>query len=178
MFQASSCPQWCVPSKDSPYKAIAWGNPTSVWSPREIEQRVFTFLRPTESLLGNATQYALRRKQTAAATLCAELGKRLVPFYHRTRKEELGLQPIRADYPTIAPEQVPPTQRLLIRLIEQGTFEEDDRLRDRDKARLRRWRRARVVRLMQPESNPLLLAQAIDTEQLAGLAEDEPEMRG
>ena len=146
-------------------------SPEDIWS-------IFTYLWPTESLLGNATQYALRCKQTPAATLVEDLRAELAPFFHRTRKEELGLPPIEDEYPTIPAEQVPPTQRLMIRLIEQRTIEETDRLGERDLARIQRWRRARVVRLMQAAANPLLLSQAIDSGQLAGLGEDEAEMRG
>lgn len=146
-------------------------SPEDVWS-------IFTYLWPTESLLGNAAQYALRCKQTTAAALVEELRTDLAPFFHRTRKEELGLLPIEDSYPAVPAEQVPPTQRLMIRLIEQRTVEEVDRLGARDLARVQRWRRARVVRLMQAAANPLLLSQAIDGEQLTGLGEDETEMRG
>lgn len=146
-------------------------SPEDIWS-------LFTFLWPTEALLGNAARYALRCKQTAAGPLCDALRTELGPFYHRTRKEELGLPPIEAEYPTIPADNVPATQRLLIRLIEQRTLAEDDRLRDRDRAHLRRWRRARVVRLMQAAGNPLLLSQALDSAQLTEFGEDEAEMRG
>jgi hypothetical protein len=146
-------------------------SPEDVWS-------IFTYLWPTESLLGNAAGYALRCKQTPAVTLVEDLRAELAPFFHRTRKEELGLPPIEASYPAVPAERVPATQRLLIRLIEQRTVEEADRLGERDLSRVRRWRRARIVRLMQAAANPLLLAQAIDAGQLAGLGEDEPEMRG
>jgi hypothetical protein len=78
---------------------------------------------------------------------------------------------------------VPPTQRLLIRLIERRTLEEVPLLRSRDKAHLRRWRRARVIRLLQAASNPLLLAQALDPGLVAGfedevgaLASEDPEI--
>ncbi len=141
-------------------------SPEDIWS-------IFTYLWPTESLLGNAVQYGLRCKQTPAATLVEELRADLAPFFHRTRKEELGLPPIEDSYPAVPAEQVPPTQRLMIRLIERRTLEEADRLGERDLARVQRWRRARVVRLMQAAANPLLLAQAIDAAQIAGLGEDD-----
>jgi superfamily II DNA or RNA helicase len=146
-------------------------SPEDIWS-------IFTFLWPTEALLGNAVQYALRCKQTPATTLCEDLRDQLAPFFHRTRKDELRLPPIEDLYPVVAPEQVPASQRLIIRLIEQRTLEEADYLSERDQTRVRRWRRARIVRLLQAAGNPLLLAQAIDTEQLAVIGEEEPEMEG
>jgi hypothetical protein len=86
----------------------------------------------------------------------------------------LGLPPIEETYPSIPVEEVPATQRLLIRLIERRTLQEADFLRPRDQAHLRRWRRARVIRLLQAASNPLLLSQALDPGQIAAVADDEP----
>ncbi len=100
-------------------------SPEDIWS-------IFTFLWPTESLLGNAVQYAFRCKHTPTKTLVEELRSDVAPFYYRTRKEELGLPRIEDSYPAIAAEEVPPTQRLMIRLIERRTLEEADRLGERD----------------------------------------------
>src|SRR5207302_2633717 len=50
-------------------------SPEDVWS-------IFTFLWPTEGLLGNPVQYAGRCKQTPATALCEELRDELAPFFH------------------------------------------------------------------------------------------------
>jgi hypothetical protein len=143
-------------------------------SPEDIWNQ-FTFLWPTESLLGNASQHSLRCKRPPTA-VCRELRTQLAPFFHRTCKDDLGLPPIVESYPSIAVEEVPPTQRLLIRLIERRTLQEVDFLRPRDLGHLRRWRRARVIRLLQAASNPLLLARALDAGQIAAVADDEPDV--
>ncbi len=140
-------------------------SPEDIWS-------LFTFLWPTEGLLGNAIQHALRCKRPPTA-VCRELRTELSPFFHRTCKDDLGLPPIDETYPAIPVPDVPPTQRLLIRLIERRTLEEVPLLRSRDQAHLRRWRRARVIRLLQAASNPLLLALALDPGQVAAVAADD-----
>jgi SNF2-related domain len=140
-------------------------SPEDIWS-------LFTFLWPTETLLGNANQHALRCKRPPTA-VCRELRTQLAPFFHRTCKDDLELPLIHETYPAIPVQDVPPTQRLLIRLIERRTLEEVPLLRSRDLAHLRRWRRARVIRLLQAASNPLLLAHALDPAQVAAVADDD-----
>src|SRR5205085_2312097 len=135
---------------------------------------IFTFLWPAETLLGNANQYGTRCRQTPAPAMCEQLRGELGPFFHRTCKDELGLPRIDDTYPVIPVEEVPATQRLVIRLIEQRTLEEADYLSDTDQSYLQRWRSARMIRLLQAASNPLLLAEALDREQLAAMGEDEP----
>jgi SNF2-related domain len=139
-------------------------SPEDLWTP-------FTFLWPTEALLGNATGYAIRCRQPPDA-LAGELRVELAPFFHRTCKEDLGLPPVDATYPVIPAEDLPRSQRLLLRLVERRTLEEATYLNPRDRAHLRRWRRARVVRLMQAASNPLMLADALDLNQVL-LADDD-----
>lgn len=143
-------------------------SPEDLWS-------LFTYLWPTESLLGNAQQHALRCKQPLEIN-CEELRVTLSPFFHRTCKDDLGLPPIEADYPAISAETIPPTQRLILRLIERRTLEETTFLRPVDQRHLRRWRRARVVRLLQATSNPLLLADALDVRDVLGVGEQEDDI--
>jgi hypothetical protein len=139
-------------------------SPEDLWTP-------YTFLWPTQALLGNAFQHQLLC-QKPPDQVCEQLRDQLGPFFHRTCKKDLGLPPIEAEYPAVRAEDVPPEQRLLLRLIERRTLEEADRLSATDQHHLNRWRRARVVRLMQTVSNPLLLAEALDPEQVS-TAEDE-----
>lgn len=139
-------------------------SPEDLWTP-------FTFLWPTQALLGNAFQHQLLC-QKPPDQVCEQLRDQLGPFFHRTCKKDLGLPPIEAEYPAVRAEDVPPEQRLLLRLIERRTLEEADRLNAKDQQHLNRWRRARVVRLMQTVSNPLLLAEALDPEQVATAEEE------
>jgi hypothetical protein len=143
--------------------------PEDLWS-------LFTFLWPTEGLLGNSQQHALRCKRPADE-VCAELRELLNPFFHRTCKGDLGLAPIDSQYPAIAVQDVPATQRLLLRLIERRTLEESEFLRPVDQRHVRRWRRARIIRLLQAASNPLLLANALDVQDVVAAGDDGEEIR-
>ncbi|MEX2140823.1 MAG: DEAD/DEAH box helicase [Pirellulales bacterium] len=140
-------------------------SPEDLWS-------LFTFLWPTESLLGNAQQHELRCKRPISV-VCEELRTVLAPFFHRTCKQDLGLLPIDDKYPSIPAEEVPQTQRLMLRLIERKTLEEAQLLRPVDQRHVRRWRRARVIRLLQAASNPLLLANALDPRDVVATEDDE-----
>jgi hypothetical protein len=128
-------------------------SPEDLWS-------IFTFLWPSEGLLGNAVQYEQRCKRPADV-VCDELRVQLAPLFHRTTKAALDLPAVQQTYPVVSVESLPKTQQLMIRLIEHRTLLEDEFLSVRDQAHVRRWRRARVVRLMQAVSNPLLLADAL-----------------
>lgn len=138
-------------------------DPIDIWSQ-------FTFLWPSEGLLGNFAQHELlcRRPTPDVVT---ELRGRVGPFFHRTCKSDMGLpEPVGA-YPVIPAEEVPATQRLIIRLLERQTLEEFEYLSARDRRHLARWRRARLVRLMQAASNPLLLAAALTDDELGAVDE-------
>jgi hypothetical protein len=139
-------------------------SPEDLWSP-------FTFLWPGGGLMGNAEQHALRCKRSPD-DVCEDLKPQLAPFFHRTCKSDLNLPPVDQQFPLLPAEDVPPSQRLLIRLIEQTTLAEVSRLLARDRRHLARWRRARIIRLLQAASNPMLLAEAIDPADLAGIDAD------
>jgi hypothetical protein len=139
-------------------------SPEDLWSP-------FTFLWPGGGLMGNADQHALRCKRPADE-VCDAFKPQLSPFFHRTCKSDLDLPAVDQQFPQVLAEDVPPSQRLLIRLIEQTTLAEVDRLPPRDRRHLARWRRARIIRLLQAASNPMLLAEAINPTDLAGIDAD------
>ena len=128
-------------------------SPEDLWT-------IFTYLWPSQALLGNAEQHSQRCRRPIQV-VCDELRTELAPLFHRTTKAALGLPPVDQTYPVIAAESLPRTQRLVIRLIERRTLTENDYLRARDQAHVRRWRRARLIRLMQAVSNPLLLADSL-----------------
>jgi len=142
-------------------------DPVDVWSQ-------FTFLWPSEGLLGNYAQHELLCRRPAGQVV-DELRGRLNPFFHRTCKSDMGLPDPEGSYPVIAAEEVPPTQRLIIRLLEQRTLEEYQYLSAHDRRHLARWRRARLIRLMQAASNPLLLASALTDDELDAGAEADPD---
>lgn len=140
-------------------------SPEDLWS-------IFTFLWPSEALLGNAAQHAQRCKRPVQE-VCDELRAELAPMFHRTTKAALGLPDVEQSYPVVAAESLPQTQRLMIRLIERRTLVEDDYLTARDQDHVRRWRRARLIRLMQAVSNPLLLADSLNKAEIDEPLDDE-----
>jgi SNF2-related domain len=139
--------------------------PMDLWSQ-------FTFLWPSGGLLGNAVQFDLRCRQEPDR-LVPELRQELHPFFHRTCKDDLQLPTPVTEYPVIPADEVPSSQRLLIRLLERKTLEEDRYLSRRDRSFLRRWRRARLLRMLQAASNPLLLADALTIDQIAAVDDEE-----
>ncbi len=140
--------------------------PEDLWS-------LFTFLWPSVRVLGTAQQHESRCRRPADDVI-ADLRTQLASLFHRTCKRELGLPDIQARYPVIPGDEVPATQRLVIRLVERRTLEEVDHLNTLDRRYLKQWRRARIVRLLQAASNPLLLADALDWSALALVDEDDP----
>lgn len=138
--------------------------PEDLWS-------IFTFLWPSGRVLGTAQQHESRCRNPPDAVV-TELRDELRPLFHRTCKRELGLPDIESEYPVIPAQGVPATQRLIVRLVERRTIEEATHLSKLDRRYLNQWRRARIVRLLQAASNPLLLAHALDWSALA-LADDD-----
>lgn len=138
--------------------------PMDLWS-------LFTFLWPSERLLGNSYQHELMCRRNPE-TLVPKLRDQLSPFFYRTRKRDLELDDPVIEYPVIATSDIPASQRLIIRLLEGRTLEENDYLSKRDRTFLRRWRRARMIRLLQAASNPILLADALTVDVLAQIDED------
>ena len=140
-------------------------SPEDLWS-------LFTFLWPTESLLGNAHHHAIRCKGPIEQ-VCGKCNHCSCRSFIGPAKVDLGLPPIESVYPEISPEDVPATQRLLLRLIERRTLEEISYLRPVDQRHLRRWRRARIIRLLQATSNPLLLADALNAHDVVAVGDDD-----
>lgn len=141
--------------------------PLDLWS-------LFTFLWPSERLLGNSYQHELLCREDPEK-LVPKLRDQLSPFFYRTRKRDLGIEDPVIDYPVIATSDIPASQRLIIRLLEGKTLEENNYLSKRDRTFLRRWRRARMIRLLQAASNPMLLADALTADVLALVDEDREE---
>ena len=141
-------------------------SPHDIWS-------LFTFLWPAVTPLGNAQQFELQCKDRPFTTVCEELREQVAPLFHRTCKHDLKLPDIDFSDHAIPPDEIPASQRLILRLIETRTLEESQHLSPRDRAHLKRWRRARVIRLLQAASNPELLAEALTLTDIDEIGADE-----
>jgi SNF2 family DNA or RNA helicase len=126
----------------------------------------FTFLWPSQSLLGNRVEF--EQRINTSANPADELKRLLKPFFVRTKKSDLNLPAPSSIFTTIPYKDVPPRQRLIIRLLELQTLQEAKNLplSGSDISILSRWRKARTLRLLQAASNPALL-----TDTLAELGE-------
>jgi len=139
----------------------------------------FTFLWPTQSVLGTRSQFT-RRLETS--TQPGDLKKELAPFYRRTKKSDLHLPKPDPRFLKIPAKAIPEYQRLIIRLLELRTNQEarDLGLGKTDISILRRWRRARTLRLIQAASNPALLLKAlplVDLGEMANPLDEDPVLR-
>lgn len=135
----------------------------------------FTFLWPSQNVLGNRAQF----EQLLASPSVAEtkLKRILKPFFTRTKKSDLGLPKPRSIFKRIPYRNTPPRQKVIIRLLEQRTLHEAKALgmSQADLSILRSWRKARTLRLLQAASNPALLASAIpDVGDFGGPMDDDP----
>lgn len=120
----------------------------------------FTFLWPSQALTGTKTSFD---KLTSSNAAESKVRKLLVPFFIRTSKSDLGLPKPRTEVHKIHYLDIPPRQRTIIRLLEAKTLAQIRQLKTsaRDLELIKRWRRARVLRLMQASSNPMLLTTAL-----------------
>ena len=125
-------------------------------SPKDLWSQ-FTFLWPSSSLLGSRVGFE-QRVQTSKSI--EGLKRDLAPFFIRTKKSDLKLPEPLPHLVKIPYRDVPKRQRLIIRLLELRTMQEARELglSKPDLSVLRRWRKARMIRLLQAASNPALLA--------------------
>lgn len=117
----------------------------------------FTFLWPSEVVLRDRLGYEQRVAQPRRVV--EQLKRELKPFFVRAKKSDLKLpRPVTRFY-KIQYGKIPKRQRVIIRLLELATLQEARELGlgKMDLGTLRRWRRARTIRLMQASSNPALL---------------------
>jgi SNF2 family DNA or RNA helicase len=121
----------------------------------------FTFLWPSQSMLGTRVQYE-QRVQSSEQTI-VRLRKDIAPFFNRTKKSDLNLPEPEPHFTLLPSTDIPPLQRLIIRLLEIKTLQEAKNIGmgKADVGILRRWRRARTIRLLQAISNPALLGKAL-----------------
>jgi SNF2 family DNA or RNA helicase len=145
----------------SPYatrRMILTGTPMPR-SPRDLWSQ-FTFLWPSEALLKDRSHFDQR---ASSLNVISELKPELSPFFIRTKKSDLRLPKSEMNFFRITEAEIPHRQKLVIRLLELKTLQQAKNLGlgTTDVSTLRRWRRARTIRLLQAASNPALLASSI-----------------
>ena len=118
---------------------------TDLWSQ-------MTFLWPGKQLLGDRNSY---KNRCDDITQQEEIKKEIRPFFYRVKKSDLNL-PIPNIYKkeySLKPIQAQIYNALSIRLLSELKLQTDDR------QKLKQWRKAKMVRLLQAASNPTLLCQ-------------------
>lgn len=118
---------------------------TDLWSQ-------MTFLWPGKQLLGERNAYKNRCDNIAQQE---EIKKEIRPFFYRVKKSDLNL-PTPKIYKTeysLKPIQAQIYHALSVRLLSELKLQTEDR------QKLKQWRKAKMVRLLQAASNPTLLCQ-------------------
>jgi len=120
----------------------------------------FTFLWPSQALAGSKSAF---EKVTSSLSAPSRVRSLIQPFFVRTSKQDLGLPKTHTESHRIPYLEIPQRQRTIIRLLEAKTLAQIKSLKPaaRDLELIKRWRRARVLRLMQASSNPMLLTTAL-----------------
>jgi SNF2 family DNA or RNA helicase len=122
----------------------------------------FSFLWPSQRLMGD--YYGFKQELEQLKNPIKKFRKELRPFFIRTTKKELGLPDIKREIRVVKKANIPFEQKKIIELLELKTLVEARKLRlsDKDMDLLRKWRTARIIRLLQAASNPALLLTKLD----------------
>ena len=120
---------------------------TDLWSQ-------MTFLWPNPPVLGTREQFKFRMGQQDPGSL-EQLREQLFPLYWRIRKSDLHLPKPRFRRIRL---ELRPYQRAIYTVLAAKVLSEVVKA-PTERARLRVWRTARMVRLLQAASNPALLTQ-------------------
>lgn len=117
----------------------------------------FTFLWPSRELLGNIYEYKDEIENLKNPVM--KLKRDLKPFFIRTTKKQLGLPKIKTKVIIIDNKFVPKEQQSIIKLLELRTLYEARKhnITGEELETLRKWRTARIIRLLQAASNPGLI---------------------
>ena len=111
-----------------------------------------TFLWPNPPILGSKDQFKYRISQEGTHAV-ARLRRELLPLYWRIRKADLHLPPPRFHRIRLA---LRPNQKAIYAALAAKVLSEAIKAPE-ERAKLRLWRKARMVRLLQAASNPALL---------------------
>jgi hypothetical protein len=122
----------------------------------------FSFLWPSRQLLKDYQSFIVKIENSNNPV--TKLKNELKPFFIRTTKKELELPNIKSNIIPIKKENIPFEQRKIIELLELKTLVEARKfnMSDADMNVLRRWRAARIIRLLQAASNPALLLSKLE----------------
>ncbi len=134
-------------------RAILTGTP----APNSYEDlwTQMTFLWPGKQMLGTREQYANRAGNEEE---WPSIQKAIKPFFVRIQKTELGLPPQRFERILVSMNQ---KQGEIYKVLSARILSELSVVPE-DRQKLREWRKAKMVRLLQAASNPTLLAKRSD----------------
>jgi SNF2 family DNA or RNA helicase len=124
-----------------------------------------TFLWPGKQLLGERSAYKNRVENPEQQE---SIKREIRPFFYRVKKSDLKLpspKTLKTEY-SLSPIQAQIYHALSTRLLS------DLKLQPEDRVRLKQWRKAKMVRLLQAASNPTLLAQYSHEFELPPLTSD------
>ena len=111
-----------------------------------------TFLWPGKQLLGERNTYKNRCDNTNEQE---SIKKEIRPFFYRVKKSDLRLPKpkiIKTEY-SLKPIQAQIYHALSVRLLSELKLQTEDR------QKIKQWRKAKMIRLLQAASNPTLLSQ-------------------
>jgi SNF2 family DNA or RNA helicase len=110
-----------------------------------------TFLWPGKQVLGERNTY---KNRCDDVTQQEEIKKEIRPFFYRVKKSDLELPQPKTNktFYELKPIQAQIYHALSVRLITELNLQSDDR------QKLKQWRKAKMVRLLQAASNPTLLS--------------------
>ena len=131
---------------------------TDLWSQ-------MTFLWPGKQLLGERNAYKTRCDNVVEQE---EIKKEIRPFFYRVKKSDLKLpkpKTFKTEYP-LKPIQAQIYHALSVRLLTELKLQTEDR------QKLKQWRKAKMVRLLQAASNPTLLTQYSEEFEIPPLTTD------
>lgn len=113
-----------------------------------------TFLWPSKQVLGERNSYQNRCDDVAQQE---EIKREIRPFFYRVKKSDLNLPKPKTNktYYDLKPIQAKIYQALSERLL--NDVKDISKFRFEDKQKLKQWRKAKMVRLLQAASNPTLL---------------------
>ncbi|HEY5406288.1 MAG TPA: DEAD/DEAH box helicase [Ginsengibacter sp.] len=111
-----------------------------------------TFLWPSKQVLGERNAYKNRSENVEQQEV---IKKEVRPFFFRVKKSDLKLpksNPVRIEY------QLKPYQAQIYHALSTKFLKDLGELKIDDRQKLKQWRKAKMVRLLQAASNPTLLS--------------------